>query len=62
MWGRRSWLNHHIIFVAKKFNSQYLLLYLLYMGEGWLKTSYGERGWLKSSKYHRMSGRGSKIA
>jgi len=50
--------------VAKKLYLQFILLYLRYMrGEGvWLKTSYGGRGWLKTSEYRHLGGRGFKMA
>jgi len=38
-----------------------MLYYGIGKGSGWLKTSYGEGGWLKTSEY-RLMGRGSKIA
>jgi len=43
--------------VTKKFNLQFLSLYLRFIGgEGSSKTSYGGRGWLKTSEYRHVGG------
>jgi len=60
----RHWPNCHITFIVVKTSLIYSLFTLLrYIwgggrrGLGWLKTSFGGGGWLKTSEYRHM-GRG----
>jgi len=54
-------LKHHMTLregvCSNRQSTVYFALFTVYVGEGgWLKMSYGGRGWLKTTEYHHIGG------